>query len=144
MLVSPESILVKRRIRRELGDIAALSESLREHGQLTPIIINRKYELIAGYRRLQAAKRLGWSSIEAVMIDKPGEQQKLEIELEENIQRLELSGEEIAEALARLQKLRHPGWLIRLWRFILRILRAVFPGRRKKDGNARGGGKTRA
>ena len=128
MLVSPESIVVKRRIRRELGDISALSESLRKYGQLTPIIINRRYELIAGYRRLQAAKRLGWNAIEAVMIDRPGEQQKLEIEMEENIQRLELSGEEIAEGLARLHKLRHPGWLTRLWRAILRILRALFTG----------------
>jgi ParB family chromosome partitioning protein len=132
MLISPESIIVRKRIRRDLGDITGLMESLKNYGQLTPIIINRNYELIAGYRRLQAAKRLGWKSVEAAMIDKPTERQKLEVEIEENVQRMELSAEEIADGMARLQKLRHPGLLARIWMFILRILRALFPGKRRR------------
>jgi len=132
MLISPESIIVRRRIRKDLGDISGLMESLKTHGQLTPIIINRNYELIAGFRRLRAVKRLGWKSIEAVMIDKPTEQQKLEVEIEENVQRLELSPEEIADGMARLQKLRHPGLLARIWAFIRRILQSIFPGKRRR------------
>jgi ParB family chromosome partitioning protein len=132
MLISLESIVVRKRIRRELGDISGLMESLKTYGQLTPIIINRKYELIAGFRRLQAAKKLGWKSIEAVMMDRPTEQQKLELEIEENVQRLELSPEEIADGMARLQKLRHPGLLARIWAFILRVLKSIFPGKRKR------------
>ena len=132
MLISLESIVVRKRIRRELGDISGLTESLKNYGQLTPIIINRKYELIAGFRRLQAAKKLGWKSIEAVMMDRPTEQQKLELEIEENVQRLELSPEEIADGMARLQKLRHPGLLARIWAFILRVLKSIFPGKRKR------------
>jgi ParB family chromosome partitioning protein len=132
MLVSPESIVVRKRIRKDLGDISGLMESLKTHGQLTPVIISRNYELIAGFRRLQAAKRLGWKSIEAVMIDKPTEQQKLEVEIEENVQRLELSPEEIADGMARLQKLRHPALLARIWAFILRVLRLIFPGKRRR------------
>jgi ParB family chromosome partitioning protein len=107
-------------------------ESLKIHGQLTPIIINRKHELIAGFRRLQAAKRLGWKSIEAVMIDRPTEQQKLEVEIEENVQRLDLSPEEIAEGMARIEKLRHPGLLARIWAFVLHILRSLFRRKRKR------------
>ncbi len=132
MLVSPESIIVKRRIRKDLGDISGLMESLKTHGQLTPVIINRNYELIAGFRRLQAAKRLGWKSIEAVMIDRPTEQQKLEVEIEENVQRLDLSPEEIAAGMARLEKLRHPTLLARIWAFILRVLRSIFPEKRRR------------
>ena len=132
MLISPETITVKRRIRKDLGDISGLMESLKTHGQLTPIIINRDYELIAGFRRLQAAKRLGWKSIEAVMIDKPTEQQKLEVEIEENVQRLDLSAEEIAEGMARLDKLRNPGLLARIWAVILRVLRSIFRKRRRR------------
>jgi ParB family chromosome partitioning protein len=132
MLVPLESIVVRKRIRKELGDISGLMASLKTHGQLTPIIINRKYELIAGYRRLQAAGRLGWKSIEAVMIDRPTEQQKLEVEMEENVQRLDLSPEEIAEGMARLHKLRHPTFLARIWAFILRILGSIFTGKRKR------------
>ena len=132
MLVSLESIVIRRRIRRELGDISGLVESLKNHGQLTPIIINRRHELIAGFRRLQAAKRLGWKSIEAVMIDRPTERQKLEVEIEENIQRMDLSPEELAEGMARLQKLRHPNLFARIWAFVLRILRSIFAGKRKR------------
>jgi ParB family chromosome partitioning protein len=132
MLVSPDSIIVKKRIRKDLGDITALMESLKVYGQLTPIIINRNYELIAGFRRLQAVKRLGWKMIEAVIIDRTTEQQKLEIEIEENVQRQELSSEEIADGLARLQKLRHPGLLARIWSFILRIFRSIFPRKRRR------------
>lgn len=132
MLVPLDSIMIRKRIRKELGDISGLTESLRNHGQLTPIIINRKHELIAGFRRLQAAKKLGWKSIEAVMINRPTEQQKLEVEIEENIQRLDLSPEEIAEGMARLRKLSHPALLARIWMFILRILRSIFAGKRKR------------
>jgi ParB family chromosome partitioning protein len=132
MLVALESIVVRKRIRKELGDISGLMESMKTYGQLTPIIINRRYELIAGFRRLQAARRLQWQSIEAVMIDRPTEQQKVEIEIEENVQRLDLSPEEIADGMARLRKLRHPGLLARIWAFILRLLRSIFTGKRKR------------
>jgi ParB family chromosome partitioning protein len=132
MLISVESIVVRRRIRKDLGDIAALMESLKTYGQLTPVIINRNYELIAGFRRLQAVKRLGWKSIEAVMIDKTAEQQKLEIEIEENVQRMDLTPEEISDGMARLQKLRHPSLLARIWAFILRILKSIFQRKRRR------------
>jgi ParB family chromosome partitioning protein len=126
MLIAPNSITFKKRIRRDLGDIEGLMESLKKHGQLTPIIVNRNNELIAGFRRLQAAKRLGWKSIEAVILDRPSQQQKLEIEIEENVQRQDLSVEELAAGLMHLQKLRQPGLLARIWNFILRLLRAIF------------------
>lgn len=126
MLIAPESIIINKRIRRDLGDLERLMESLKKHGQLTPIIINGKNELIAGFRRLEAAKRLAWKSIEAVIIDRTSEQQKLEIEIEENIQRQDLSAEELAEGLMHLQKLRQPGLLVKIWTFILRLLRRIF------------------
>ena len=126
MLIALGSITFKQRIRRDLGDIEGLMESLKKHGQLTPIIINRNNELIAGFRRLQAAKRLGWKSIEVVILDRASQQKKLEIEIEENVQRLDLSAEELAEGLIRLKKLRQPGLLVRIWNFILRLLRAIF------------------
>jgi len=126
MLIALGSITFKQRIRRDLGDIEGLMESLKKHGQLTPIIINRNNELIAGFRRLQAAKRLGWKSIEVVILDRASQQKKLEIEIEENVQRQDLSAEELAEGLIRLKKLRQPGLLVRIWNFILRLLRAIF------------------
>ena len=59
MLVNIDDIKIKKRVRKDLGDLDALKNSLRTYGLLNPITITRDYELIAGERRLQAAKALG-------------------------------------------------------------------------------------
>ena len=63
MLVKIDDIKIKKRVRRNLGDMDALKESLRMYGLLNPITLNENNELIAGERRLQAAKALGWTNI---------------------------------------------------------------------------------
>ncbi len=125
MQVKISSIIVKQRIRKDLGDIDALVNSMRKYGQLSPIIINRKNELIAGERRLEAAKRLNWQTINAIVVDKNSEAEKLEIELEENVQRKRLLDEEVASGIVRLEKLRRPGFLRRLLLFIKKIFEAL-------------------
>lgn len=57
-------ITVKDRIRQDLGDLAPLMESLKERGLINPITIRADGTLIAGERRLEAARRLGWQEIE--------------------------------------------------------------------------------
>ena len=86
MLVQVKDVIVKKRIRKELQDIQALKESMSRYGLMNPITINSNNELIAGHRRLEAAKELGWNSISAVVIDPKNEILELEMELEENIQ----------------------------------------------------------
>jgi len=126
MQVALRSVIVNKRVRRDLGDLEGLMESMRKYGQLAPILINRKYELIAGHRRLESARRLGWQSIEAVIADHDGDLSQLEIELEENIQRAELSGDELAEGLARLERLRRKGFFRRLLDFFTGLFKAIF------------------
>ena len=122
MLVNIDEIKIKKRVRQDLGDIEALKSSLRAYGLLNPITLNRKYELIAGERRLQAAKQLGWTSINAVIIDNMDEIEELEMELEENNQRKEFTQDELLEGYRRLEKLRHPS----LFAKILKALKAFF------------------
>ena len=132
MQVKISSIIVKGRIRKDLGDIDALVESLRKYGQLTPIIINRKNELLAGERRLEAAKRLNWQTINAIIVDKNSDLEKLEIELEENIQRKKLSKEELSDGIYKLEKLRRPGLFIRILKWLKAIIEKllrIFKGR---------------
>jgi ParB family chromosome partitioning protein len=124
MQVAPEAILIRKRVRHSLGNLEPLMESLKVHGQLQPIIINRKYELIAGQRRLEAAKLLGWRSIQALIIDSVTEKEKLEIELEENVQRAPLSDRELAAAFSRLERLNRPRFWRRIWNFLI----ALFSG----------------
>ena len=126
MQVTPVSITIKKRIRKDLGDLKPLMESMKKYGQLSPIIINRKYELIAGHRRLESARLLGWHSINAVIVDRDNEQDKMEMELEENIQRRDLSPEELAEGFSRLEKLSKPSLFRRILNFIIRILKRIF------------------
>ena len=56
-------IKVGSRFRRDLGDIDALAKSISTVGLLHPIVINENNELIAGVRRLEACKKLGWTDI---------------------------------------------------------------------------------
>jgi ParB-like chromosome segregation protein Spo0J len=52
-----------------MGDKDALAESIAEVGLLHPIVVRTDNTLIAGERRLEACKALGWSTIPATMID---------------------------------------------------------------------------
>jgi ParB family chromosome partitioning protein len=122
MRVRIDSVIVKRRVRRDLRDLEPLMESMRKYGQLNPIIINRRNELLAGERRLTAAQRLGWNAVDAVVLDKEEEIEMLEIEMEENLARNDLTGEEVADGYSRLEKLRHPS----LWRRILNFFKHLW------------------
>lgn len=82
-----------------------LLSSIKEHGIIQPLIIQEigrgRYELIAGERRLRAAKMLGLSEV-PVVIRSANEQEKLELALIENVQRQDLNAIEEAEAFRAL------------------------------------------
>jgi ParB family chromosome partitioning protein len=126
MQVPIEDIKVKRRIRKELGDIGSLAESLRTFGQINPIVITRKNVLIAGERRLEAAKALGWRTINAVIAQLSDDLAKLEYEVEENIQRRDFTPQEEAEATRRIYRLKNPGFFRRILNAIIRFFKWLF------------------
>src|SRR3990170_826029 len=78
--------------RREFSEneLRELRDSLRENGLLQPITVRAtgrdQYQLIAGERRLRAAKQLGWTTIPAFVRDASNEQM-LSLALVENLQR---------------------------------------------------------
>ncbi len=86
----------------ELQELAA---SIKEYGILQPILVTERmdsgYELVAGERRLRAAKLAGLPTIPA-LIKKLADQAKLEVALVENIQRADLNALELAFAYKRL------------------------------------------
>ena len=85
-------------------DLAALSDSIREQGIIQPLIIRRiegGYELVAGERRLRAAKLAGYQEVPCV-IKVLTESQLLEMSIVENIQRENLNPMEEADAYHRL------------------------------------------
>ena len=66
MLVDINQIQIHRRVRKNLGDLEPLKDSLKRYGLLNPITITKDYRLIAGHRRLESARQLGWTTIDAV------------------------------------------------------------------------------
>ena len=126
MLVPIENIKIKKRIRKEMGDIAALAESLKRFGQISPIVITKNNVLVAGERRLEAARSLGWTSINTVVADIPDELTMLEYEQEENTQRLGFTSEEAEEAAKRIERLSNPGLLRRIFKAIAGFLKRIF------------------
>jgi ParB family chromosome partitioning protein len=122
MLVPISQIKIKRRVRKDLGNLDDLKDSLRTYGLLNPITINSKYELIAGERRLTAAKEIGWTNINANIIDNLSELEQLEMEIEENNQRKEFTEAELLEGYRRLEKLRNPGFFYRIYLWFKKII----------------------
>ena len=81
-----------------------LSESIKKHGLLQPIVVVQKedgYMLIAGERRLRASKIAGLKSIKAVVTDFESENLR-ELALIENIQREDLNPIELAHSYSKL------------------------------------------
>lgn len=134
-LVAISKVKVKRRVRRDLGDLEPLMASLRKHGMLNPIIVGSDFELIAGQRRLESATRLGWASVPCRIAETTDELAKLEIEIEENASRKDFSSDEMADALGRLDRLNRPSWWRRLLNWFRRILRRLPSPRRRRPGD---------
>ncbi len=129
MQIPIEEIVIKRRIRQDLGDLSKLMESLKAYGLMNPILINSNRELIAGRRRLEAATRLGWKNIEAHIVDTGSDVDELEMEIDENLHRRNLSAVELAEGMSRLERLKNPGFFRKIYLAIARFFRRLF-GRR--------------
>jgi len=83
-----------------------LAESIRSSGVLQPILVRRvdgKFQLIAGERRLRAARMAGLQAVPAVIRDL-GDRETLELAVTENVMREDLNPIEVAHAYDSLQE----------------------------------------
>ncbi|WKZ25040.1 MAG: ParB/RepB/Spo0J family partition protein [Patescibacteria group bacterium] len=86
------------------ANLEELVSSIKEYGIIQPLVVNKTaegYELIAGERRLRAAKLAGLREV-PIVVREAGEQKKLELALIENIQRQDLNPVELAIAYKQL------------------------------------------
>jgi len=91
------------RHRWDDADLADLAASIREHGVLQPVLVTETlngYQLIAGERRVRAARLAGLERIPA-LVRQLADRDQLEVALVENVQRADL--DPIDEALAYRQ-----------------------------------------
>ena len=102
--------------RRDFDEegLKELAASIREFGILQPLMVSKieketdfgadvEYQLIAGERRLMAAKMLGWERVPAIIKTVADKSNQLEIAIVENLQRTDLNAIETARAYAKLQ-----------------------------------------
>jgi ParB family transcriptional regulator, chromosome partitioning protein len=89
------------------ASIEELARSVREHGIVQPLVVTRagdRFKLIAGERRLRAARKAGLQTVPVVIKDNLREGGALEIALIENIQREDLNPIEEASAYHQLHE----------------------------------------
>ncbi len=94
------------RSRFDPDELEELASSIHQHGVIQPLILSRspqagRYLLIAGERRLIAARQAGLPTVPAI-VREASEQQSLELALIENIQRADLGPLEEADAYRQL------------------------------------------
>jgi ParB family chromosome partitioning protein len=87
------------------GKLNELAGSIRENGMIQPLVVRTKgdgFEVIAGERRLRAARDvLGWKTVPVIVMDAEDARMR-ELALVENLQRADLNAMEIAEAYRAL------------------------------------------
>ncbi|MBX6422535.1 ParB/RepB/Spo0J family partition protein [Thermosulfurimonas sp. F29] len=109
-MVSPDAIVPspfqpRRKFSEE--ELARLADSIREKGVLQPLLVREiapgTYELVAGERRLRAAKMAGLSEV-PVLVKALSDEEALSVALIENLQREDLNPLEEAEGYRRLME----------------------------------------
>jgi ParB family transcriptional regulator, chromosome partitioning protein len=95
-------------VRDDLGDLGGLTDSIRAHGILQPLVVepqplaSGQFIIIAGHRRYAAAKRAGLDMVPVVIRDPSGAEPE-ELMLVENLQRADLNPIDKAHALGQLR-----------------------------------------
>jgi len=109
------TIGINRNIRRGMitpesdPKILELANSIKQIGILEPLIVNDthsedgKYQLIAGHRRLAAATIAECEDVPAIIYDNLDSRSALEIQISENLHRVDLSPTEIADVYVRMR-----------------------------------------
>jgi len=122
MLLGIDQISVGDRLRKDYQDLPGLVRSLAEFGQIQAITVrpaqpedncSEPWVLVAGGRRYAAALKLGWKEIRAENLEHLSPWKRTAIELEENLQRANMTWQEEIDAkqkIALLYKSENPGW----------------------------------
>lgn len=96
--------------------VSHVQDSMQSAGQITPILVEtrrmgqgknatEKYYLISGFRRVTAARKLGWDTIKARAFEPMSEKQRIYLNLMENTAREDLSAYDTAMACSKLIQL---------------------------------------
>lgn len=107
--IAVESITVGERFRKEYDEgeqtIENLAASIKQEGLLHPLVIDGDHNLLAGGRRYQAIKLLGWERVDCHYIYELDDIARRRVELAENIHRKNLTWQEEADLTDAIKQL---------------------------------------
>lgn len=108
------------RIRKEIGNLQPLVDSISKVGLINPILIDEQSNLVAGFRRLEACKKLKMEEVEVKVVEFDGDLIKmLDVEVAENFFRKDFTPEEVLATERRRQEIieaaRKKGLFERFW-----------------------------
>lgn len=104
--IDVEAVQEGTRVREDFGNMQWLIDSVREKGVFQPITVTTDMMLIAGHRRLKAAREVGLKKIPALVRElNDGEIDLREVELLENIARKAFTWQEEANGVRQLHEL---------------------------------------
>ena len=105
-----DTIAVEDRLRSvDEAAVEHMAESMQQQGQLYPIQVRTikpgRFRLVAGAHRIAAARKLGWTHIEAFLVDDLDEEEVSLLEIDENLCRAELNPLDRCRFLARRKEI---------------------------------------
>jgi ParB/RepB/Spo0J family partition protein len=101
------------RQRRKLEPDQFLQASIQKHGLINPICVTRDLRLVAGERRLESCRAIGWETIPVRWFEDLDTDEVALIELEENIKRKDLVWQDSTRAIADYHRIHlriDPSW----------------------------------
>lgn len=104
-------VVIGERARKDLGDISALVTSIRDEvgALMQPIVLGPGNQLVAGFRRLEACKRIGWTEIDFVRpLTRDDAVTLLKAERDENECRKPMTTTELVAMGSRIEDLERP------------------------------------
>ena len=101
--IAIDNIIIGERRRDDMGNIDTLAESIAQYGLIQPIVVDANNHLVAGYRRLTACIQLGWEEIDVRRYGTLTDDELRELELEENLQRKDLTSLERSKTMVALK-----------------------------------------
>ena len=108
-LVRIDWVQVASRHRKDLRDLTGLINSIEDVGVINPITVTPDGRLIAGQRRLEACRKLGWDSIPARVVDNLDDAAgRLRAERDENTEREPMRHSELVSLGLALEELERP------------------------------------
>ena len=105
MLIDINKVSVGDRIRKDMGNLDELAEDIKKNGLINPPVVTPEYELIAGERRLQAMKNLGYEQVEVRVMSVEDAEHMLNLEINENENRKDFNKTERIEYARQLERI---------------------------------------